>query len=238
MITTPEEADNQLETKVYPVGDLVLPEGASEGCGSRLRFADRLDHARRSSRPLGTTWAGRVRSRRSRTDLSIVVSQTQDVHEEIEEMLAKLRKINREQGGKGLPMPRKAKPEAENGNGGTSGGMGGGMGGMGQAGMCGGIGDARTAGQPQSPTTPRRPRRETPTCCRACAEPTRATRANSPANSRRCTTKRRAASTPAMRSDLVSPLARRGAGGEGLAGYARASVEQNNNSREPTARGM
>ena len=26
LITTPEEADNQLGTKIYPVGDLIFPE--------------------------------------------------------------------------------------------------------------------------------------------------------------------------------------------------------------------
>jgi len=124
-ITTPEEADNNLETKVYPVGDLVLPEGASEDGPD---FDSLIELITSTVKP--TTWDG-VGGPGSivpfETNLSITVSQTQEMQEEIENTLAKLRRINREQGGKGLHLPRKARPKSESSNGGMMGGMGGGM---------------------------------------------------------------------------------------------------------------
>ena len=44
LITTPEQAESELETYVYPVGDLVLPPGTHGWLASRLRLADRPDH--------------------------------------------------------------------------------------------------------------------------------------------------------------------------------------------------
>ena len=44
LITTPDVASEMLTSKVYPVADLVLPEGAVGGGSGRLRFADRPDH--------------------------------------------------------------------------------------------------------------------------------------------------------------------------------------------------
>ena len=98
LITTPEEAENQLETKVYPVADLVLPAGASDE--TEADFDSLIDLMTSTIKP--TTWdavggPGSIVPFANR--MSIVLSQTQDVHEEIENLLAQLRKIKREQGG-------------------------------------------------------------------------------------------------------------------------------------------
>ena len=62
--------------------------------------------------------------------LSLVISQTQEVHEGIEAVLAQMRKVMRETGAKGRTLFR-SRPKKESGMGGMMGGMGGGMGGFG-----------------------------------------------------------------------------------------------------------
>ena len=142
LITTPEEAENHLETKVYPVADLVLPEGASGE--DQADFDSLIDLMTSTIKP--TTWDG-VGGPGSimpfETNLSIVVSQTQEMHEEIENTLAKLRKIKREPGGRGLALPRREHPRPQNGNG----GMGGMMGGMVPSGPAA-LGGGSFGGQP------------------------------------------------------------------------------------------
>jgi hypothetical protein len=125
LITTPEEAENHLETKVYPVADLVLPEGASGE--DQADFDSLIDLITSTVKP--TCWdsvGGPGSIMPFATNLSITVSQTQEMHEEIENTLAKLRRIGRQQGGRGLALPPRAHPRPENGNmGGMMGGMGG-----------------------------------------------------------------------------------------------------------------
>ena len=127
-ITTPEEAEQRLETKVYPVADLVLPEGASPD--TEADFDSLIDLITSTIKP--TSWDG-VGGPGSVTPfenrMSIVLSQTQDVHEEIEDLLAQLRSIKRQQGGNGSAAITRARKKAENANGGMMGGMGGMMGG-------------------------------------------------------------------------------------------------------------
>lgn len=124
IVTTPEEAENHLETKVYPVGDLVLPEGATDG--AQADFDSLIDLITSTIKP--TTWdevGGPGSAKVFENRMSIVLSQTQEVHEEIENLLARLREMKR-QGGNGLPAVKKVRSDRNN-----TGGMGGGMGGMG-----------------------------------------------------------------------------------------------------------
>ncbi len=149
LVTTPEEADNLLETRVYPVADLVLPEGASGE--DEADFDSLIDLITSTIKP--TSWdeaggPGSVMPFENR--MSIVLSQTQDVHEELEDLLAQLRRIKRQQGG-GLPFAKRARKKTE-GGGGMMGGMGGGMGGtMGgaPAALGGGTFGGRPANAPQ-----------------------------------------------------------------------------------------
>ena len=111
-ITTPEEADNQLETKVYPVGDLVLPEGASGE--DEADFDSLIDLITSTIKP--TSWdevggPGSIMPFENR--MSIVVSQTQDVHEEIEDMLGATPQNQTRAGRQGLPLRRRARKKTE-----------------------------------------------------------------------------------------------------------------------------
>ena len=114
LITTPEEAENHLETIVYPVGDLVLPPNSTEE--TQADFDSLIDLIKTTVKP--TSWddtggAGSITP--FENNLSIVVSQTQEVHEEIEQLLEKLRTVSREQA-KGprpafKPRPPESKPK-------------------------------------------------------------------------------------------------------------------------------
>ena len=139
LITTPEEAQSRLETKTYPVGDLVLPPGASgEG---EADFDSLIDLLTSTVRP--TTWdsvGGPGSISPFENGLSIVVSQTQEVQEEIKETLEQIRKVMRETGVKGLPAVKhrpKSEEDKASGAKGTMGGMGGMGGGMGAFGLSG-----------------------------------------------------------------------------------------------------
>jgi hypothetical protein len=142
LITTREEADNQLEAKVYPVADLVLPAGASAGTtgeGAQADFDSLIDLIETTIKP--NSWqdnGGPGSISAFENGLSIVVSQTLEGHAETEAVLENLRKVMRDTGRKGLPASghRSKKPVGGQGMGG-GGGMGGGMGG-GQGGMGGG----------------------------------------------------------------------------------------------------
>ncbi len=157
-ITTPEEADNQLETKVYPVADLVLPEGASGE--AQADFDSLIDLLTSTIKP--TTWdevGGPGSIMPFGTGMSIVVSQTQDVHEQIDDILAQLRKIKREQGGAGLSISKKARKKAKNVNGGSFGGAMGGMGGL-PGSLGGGSGGVKYAPRRAMPDAAAAPQRD------------------------------------------------------------------------------
>ena len=134
LITTPEEAENQLETKVYPVADLVLPAGAStempeppEGGAAYADFDSLIQLLTCTVNP--DTWddvGGPGSIAPFENGLSVVVSQTQEVHEEIEDLLKQMRTVMRETGYKGFPIsaPRSNKPSGGGGMGGFGAGMG------------------------------------------------------------------------------------------------------------------
>jgi outer membrane protein assembly factor BamD (BamD/ComL family) len=130
LITTSEEAANRLDTKVYPVADLVQ---AVDENGNRVADFDSLIEII-SSTVEPTTWdevGGPGSIAPFPTNLSITVSQTQEVHREIEQLLGRLRSVPMPEGG--VPAIRRM-PAADPFGGGGMGGMGG-MGGFGKPSM-------------------------------------------------------------------------------------------------------
>jgi tetratricopeptide (TPR) repeat protein len=160
LITTPERAESELETRIYPVGDLVLPSGSTDG--SQADFDSLIDLITSTIKP--TSWdevGGPGSIKPFATNMTVTLSQTQEVHEEIEALLERLRQVSRETGGRGLPMlstpghSRGGRPD--NGRG-QPGMFGGGMGGMGGGMMGGSMGGANPPGlAPNAKTAPTQP---------------------------------------------------------------------------------
>jgi len=139
LITTPEEAECHLTTKVYPVADLVRFRDES---GEEWADFDSLIEILTSTvEP--TTWdcvGGSGSIAPFENNLSIVVSQTQEGHREIERVLENLRRVGANKSGDGKPPIRKKPPQ------GGYGGFGGmGMGGMGMGGGMGYFGGGGAA---------------------------------------------------------------------------------------------
>ena len=131
LITTPEKADEELLTRIYPVADLVLvPQGGED---AEPDFDTLVDVVTSTIRP--TSWedvGGPGSVRPFPNKLSIVVSQTQEVHEELEDLLEQLRAAGQRPNAHGPHKPSAHRSGARNRGGmGGMGGMGGGMGGMG-----------------------------------------------------------------------------------------------------------
>ena len=195
LITTKEAAEQKLETVVYPVADLVLPANAPPG--SEADFDALIDLITSTIDP--TTWeavGGTGSIAKFETNLSLTVSQTQEVHEKIVDVMTKLRQARGEAGGRALPMPRPQRQPS----GGHAGGMGGGMGGM-RGGMGG---DAMPA--PRAADPPPRSRSR-PTCCKTSARRTARIRCSSRGNSTRRirTAAAKAASRPAWGAGFSRP---------------------------------
>ena len=180
LITTPEQAESELETRVYPVGDLVIPpeanmaappNGSQPGSvpeanvpdGAQADFDSLIDLITSTAKP--TSWdavGGPGSIRALSNNLTITISQTQEVHEEIENLLEQLRQASRESGGRGLPMlrpratSRDGRPDSGRGQPGMGGGMFGGP--PGTAGGMGGMGGAmparRASGAPPAQPQP------------------------------------------------------------------------------------
>jgi hypothetical protein len=140
MITTPEYAESHLETMVYPVADLIGAEPVGEhrerggdteaDSKGQYDFDSIIELITSTVKP--TTWdavGGPSSVAPSEHTLSIVVSQTQEVHEEIAKLLAELRRAGGLQRAKGYKLPT-ARPGYVREGVGSVGGMGGGMGGM------------------------------------------------------------------------------------------------------------
>lgn len=108
-ITSPEEAENCLTTIVYDVTDLVLGDDESVG----LNFDVLIDVMTKTIKP--TSWddvggSGSVQPFTSAGIITIVVSQTDDVHDKVVDLLADLRSMRH---------PGKAKQKSEPANPGT-----------------------------------------------------------------------------------------------------------------------
>jgi hypothetical protein len=94
VITSPEEAENQLETIVYDVSD--LPAFRRPGGGTSPDYEQLIDVITRSIKPM--SWdevggPGSVNAYDAGDAQTLVVSHTGDVHEEISNLLDSLRKL-------------------------------------------------------------------------------------------------------------------------------------------------
>lgn len=133
LITPPEVADQQLTMHVYDVADLVVCRNNEGELWDDYDFL--TDTITSTIRPATWDAGGGPASIRGRTfggGKVVIVSQTQEVHEEIVDFLAKLRAVTKKNAN--APPPRRdlappPKPPAD-----KSGGMGGGMGGTGMGG--------------------------------------------------------------------------------------------------------
>jgi hypothetical protein len=97
LITTPEEAETQLLTKAYPVADLVLPVGQTGAVNAD--FDSLIELITSTVQP--TAWdevGGPGSIAAFDTNMSLVLSQTQEVHEEISDLLEQLRRLKAQQG--------------------------------------------------------------------------------------------------------------------------------------------
>jgi hypothetical protein len=154
LITTPDEAANKLTTMVYQVADLVLPPGTTDR--DMADFDSLIDLITSTIQP--TTWdavGGPGSIAPFENNLSLVFSQTEEVHEEVAKLLETLRSTKAGPAGT-APIPRPAGAPGAKRSGGTrtgAMGMGGVMGGMG--GGFGGPAPAAKASRGQgSPTSP------------------------------------------------------------------------------------
>ena len=94
LITTPEEAESRLTTKVLDVSDLVVCRDKDDDLWDD--YDTLIDVITTSTRP--TTWdqvggPGSITGASLGTAKVLIVSQTQDVHEEIASLLAEIREI-------------------------------------------------------------------------------------------------------------------------------------------------
>jgi hypothetical protein len=170
LITSPTKAESEefLVTKVYPVADLLVGGGEQEGQAGAADFDSLIDLITQTVSP--KCWEqnggqGTIAPFATRKSLAIVLSQTEDVHEQIAALLANLRTLDKEAAGEGSQQAKSSEtgktkpgdlgpgqkplvisviPVIDGGRGGAGGfgGMGGGMGGFG-----GGFGGMRGFGQ-------------------------------------------------------------------------------------------
>ena len=109
LITTPDVASEELVTKLYPVGDLV---GCRDEHDAPWDDYDALiDVITSTTKP--TTWdtvgaPGSVQGNTFGTAKILVVTQTREVHEEIADLLAKIREIAKNNPNAGTP--RRSRP--------------------------------------------------------------------------------------------------------------------------------
>ena len=111
LITTPEDADNRLETKIYPVGDLVLPLNST--AETEPDFDSLIEMIKSTVKPTSWDDSGGVGTLSEfENTLSLVISETEDVHEEIDLLFERLRGVSREQAKAGLPaFKRRSAPK-------------------------------------------------------------------------------------------------------------------------------
>jgi serine/threonine protein kinase/multidrug efflux pump subunit AcrA (membrane-fusion protein) len=116
LITTTDEAGNKPTTMVYPVGDLVLPQGASSA--EDADFDSLINMITSTVQP--TTWkkaGGPGTISASKSSRTLVLSQTEEVHEDVAKLLETLRSVK---AGKGEVLPARrpggeARPERGDG---------------------------------------------------------------------------------------------------------------------------
>lgn len=111
LITTAEEAETKLTTEVYDVADLVVPADDPD----QADFESLIDLITVCIQP--TTWdcvggPGSIAPFQAAGITAIVFSQTQEVHEEVETLLADIRKARQERPGKADAGEKPEKPKA------------------------------------------------------------------------------------------------------------------------------
>ena len=151
VITTPEEAECELTTVVYPVSDLVRFRDSDDADYDTLIDMITTTVAPQAWDTVGGP--GSIEGMQYQDTDVIILSQTQDVHRHIGSLLEKLRSVAQSKSPDGKPPLRERPKSHGTGDPFGAGGMGmGGMGGMG-GGFFGG-GDAGVpAGDPFGPTT-------------------------------------------------------------------------------------
>ena len=152
LVTTLDEAENNLLTRVYDVSDLVMYQDKSgEAWADHETLIGVITSTVEPDQWDVVGGVGSIEATPVRGAEALVVRQTREVHKEIQRLLDQLRAIAQEAGGDELPV-REKPTETESrkgrgmppgmfgsGPGGGGGGMGGGMGGGGM-GMGGGMG--------------------------------------------------------------------------------------------------
>jgi hypothetical protein len=98
LITSPEVAQSTEFAKptIYPVGDLVLPRGSTYSDSTMADFDSLIELIQNTVAT--DTWqdvGGPGSTERFEVNLSLVISQSQEVHEEIEQLLEELRRAAR-----------------------------------------------------------------------------------------------------------------------------------------------
>jgi hypothetical protein len=109
LITTPEEAESQLTTKIYPVRDLVFTGAGKDGLGED--YDSLIELITTTIEP--QTWdevGGPGSISGFEIASSLVISQTDDIHRAVEPLLVKLRHVRGLQG-----IPSAALPPAAGG---------------------------------------------------------------------------------------------------------------------------
>ncbi|HET6880308.1 MAG TPA: hypothetical protein VFI31_09145 [Pirellulales bacterium] len=123
MITSKTEAENMLRLRVYPVRDLVtaasefLPDVPLPAGASGENYSSLMDLIQSTVAP--TTWdevGGPGSTREYRNSHGIALTQTEEVHEEIAELLSALRRVRDEQiaAAKALQRANEPQPPAKN----------------------------------------------------------------------------------------------------------------------------
>lgn len=152
LVTTPEESENRLITRIYEVGDLIKFQDKE---GEEWQDYDQLIEVITSTiQP--DSWdevggAGAIEPSPFGNAEMLTIAQTYQIHRRIEKYLKTLREFTKSRVGDGLPVREKPPKGQMGGMGGMGGGMGGfgggsGMGGGGASGATGGLG----GGAPQS----------------------------------------------------------------------------------------
>ena len=116
LITTPEEEDNLLTTRVYDVADLVVCRDEHDTLSDD--YDSLIDIITSTIMP--TTWdgvggPGSIQGNTLGTAKVLVVCQTYHVHSEIAELLAKIREIGKKTPNAGTPHRSKPTPPPQMG---------------------------------------------------------------------------------------------------------------------------
>ena len=151
LITTPEEADNELFVKVYDVADLV--ECRDERNQLSDDYDTLIDIITATVKP--TSWdnvggPGSIQGSTLGTAKVLVILQTYRIHREIADLLENIRKVGKQHPNASAGPPRRSKPASSSQRGKAAAGPG--MKGMGM--MSGGMGGGMMGGPPGNAPKP------------------------------------------------------------------------------------